>query len=91
MVFEWDEKKREANVRLHGFDFRDAYLVFENFTYTEVDDRFDYDETRYYTIGILNGVAVVISHTETPTVIRAISFRKAEKYEEKHYYRTIRD
>lgn len=91
MRFEWDEVKREENLRKHGFDFRDTPSVFEDETYTEIDERFDYGETRYFTVGILNGVTVVISHTETPSVIRVISFRKAEKYEEELYYKTIRD
>ena len=29
MRFEWDEQKRKANLRKHGFDFRDAWKVFE--------------------------------------------------------------
>jgi hypothetical protein len=29
-VYEWDEAKREANLRKHGYDFADADLVYEN-------------------------------------------------------------
>ncbi|HEB64967.1 MAG TPA: hypothetical protein ENJ02_05445 [Chloroflexi bacterium] len=29
MRFEWDEQKRKANIRKHGFDFRDAWKVFQ--------------------------------------------------------------
>jgi uncharacterized protein len=29
-VYEWDEAKREANLRKHGLDFDDADSVFEN-------------------------------------------------------------
>ena len=29
-MYEWDEAKREANLRKHGLDFDDADLVFEN-------------------------------------------------------------
>jgi len=29
-VYEWDEAKREANLRKHRLDFRDAYLVYDH-------------------------------------------------------------
>jgi hypothetical protein len=29
-VYEWDEAKREANLRKHDIDFFDAYLVYDN-------------------------------------------------------------
>ena len=91
MRFEWAEAKWLENIRKHGLDFRDAHRVFEEESYTEADERYDYGEIRYYTIGILKGLIVVISHTETPKVIRIISFRKAEKYEQELYFKTIRD
>jgi uncharacterized DUF497 family protein len=30
MRYEWDERKRLANLRKHGFDFVDAYIVCED-------------------------------------------------------------
>jgi len=91
MRFEWDERKNTENLRKHGLDFRDVRSVFKNETYTEIADRFDYGEVRYYTIGLLKGMTVVISHTETTEEMRIVSFRKAEKYEEELYFKTIRD
>jgi uncharacterized DUF497 family protein len=29
MNFEWDESKRRANLEKHGFDFMDAYRLFD--------------------------------------------------------------
>jgi uncharacterized DUF497 family protein len=29
-VYEWDEKKREANLKKHGYDFADADLVYDS-------------------------------------------------------------
>ena len=46
-------------------------------TYTYEDDRVDYSEQRFVTLGVLEGVVVSIVHTETPRQIRVISFRKA--------------
>ena len=91
MTFEWNEKKRKENIRRHGLDFEDVPVVFENELVTDIDDRFDYGETRYYTLGILDHVVVVVSHTEDDDVIRVISFRKAEIYEEEIYYTHIRN
>jgi uncharacterized protein len=51
-------------------------------TFTFEDDRFAYDEQRYVTLGLLEGVAVSLVHTETPSRIHVISFRKATRHEE---------
>jgi len=91
MTFEWNENKRKENIRRHGLDFEDVPVVFVNELVTDIDDRFDYGETRYYTLGILDHVVVVVSHTEADDVIRVISFRRAEKYEEEIYYTHIRN
>jgi uncharacterized DUF497 family protein len=86
MKFTWDEKKRIANIRNHGFDFVDAKEVFEGITFTLEDDRFDYGEERFITLGLLEGTIVVIAHTEKGNEIRIISMRKATKHEQKIYF-----
>jgi len=91
MKFEWDANKRLINLQRHGIDFADVWRVFENETHTVIDDRFDYGEVRYLSFGLLFGEIVAVSHTETDEVIRIISVRKAEKYEQETYFREIRD
>ena len=91
MRFEWDEAKRRSNLRRHGFDFVDVERIFVGNAVTILDDRFDYGEIRFITLGILNGRVVAITHTETDEVTRIISFRKASKNEEEIYYEEIRD
>ncbi len=91
MKFEWDENKRLVNLQRHSIDFADVWRVFENVTDTGIDDRFDYEETRYLTLGLLFGEVVAVSHTETDAEVRIISVRKAEKYEQDKYFREIRD
>ena len=54
-----------------------------------VDDRFDYGETRFVTLGLFHGTVIVVVHTETDELIRVISAREATKYEEESYYREI--
>jgi uncharacterized DUF497 family protein len=66
MRFAWNEAKRQSNLSDHGVDFVDAPHVFDGVTYTYEDDRFDYGERRFVTLGILNGVVVSIVHTGSP-------------------------
>jgi len=86
MQFEWDESKRLANLKKHGIDFADVPSMFENDIVTVIDDRYDYGETRYQTLGLLKSRVIMVVHTESETVIRIISARKANKREEKTYF-----
>ena len=81
MRFTWDEAKRRRNVKDHGLDFVDAEEVFLGFTFTYEDDRFRYEEQRFVTLGLFQGIPVSIIHTETKDRIHVISFRKATKHE----------
>lgn len=72
MRFEWDEVKRLQNLKDHGIDFIDARKVFDGPTFTFEDDRFRYQEQRFVTLRLLNGVPVSIAHTETNDLIRPI-------------------
>jgi uncharacterized DUF497 family protein len=89
MRFTWSDAKRKLNVEQHGLDFVDAPRVFEGPTYTYEDDRFGYSEQRFVTLGILNEFVVSIVHTESPRVIRIISFRKATKHEQAIFFKNI--
>ena len=91
MRFEWDENKRLINIKRHGIDFRDATLVFDSETYSVDDDRFDYGEVRLLTLGIANGRILAVTHLEDEDLIRIISVRKAERYEQEIYFTKIRD
>lgn len=83
--FEWDDAKRRANIRKHGFDFEGIEEVFAGPTFTVEDDRFEYPETRYVTFGFLKSRIVCIVHNEYEDAIRIISVRKASKYEAEEY------
>jgi hypothetical protein len=91
MRFSWDEKKRESNLEDHGLDFMGAEKVFEGPTFTYEDDRFEYGERRFLTLGFLSGVAVSIVHTETEDEIHVISFRKATTNEEVILFKSLED
>ena len=89
MEFQWNEAKRKSNLHNHGIDFVEIEQVFEGETVSILDDRFDYDEKRFVTFGLLDGRVVAIAHTETIEVIRIISVRKATKDEESAYFKEI--
>ncbi len=89
MDYEWDDTKREANLRKHGIDFADVPAVFDGYTVTLEDTRFTYDEPRFLTVGLLKGRAIVVAHTERGEKIRIISARKATKHEELSYFEQI--
>jgi uncharacterized DUF497 family protein len=89
MRFEWDEAKRESNLIKHGIDFIDVEKIFEGETVTILDDRLDYGEERFITLGLLDGRVMVIVHTETEDLIRLISARKATSNEEISYFKEI--
>jgi uncharacterized protein len=89
MRFTWDGNKRESNWAKHGFDFADAERVFEGATFTFEDDRYAYREQRFVTLGLLNGVVVVIAHTEQGSEVRIISMRGATKHEQLIFFRNL--
>lgn len=73
----------------HGIDFANVRQVFENARRTIIDDRFDYGEIRFFTLGLLNGRIVAVSHTETEDAVRFISARKADRNEQTKYFNEI--
>jgi uncharacterized DUF497 family protein len=88
-VINWDQRKRQANLKKHGFDFVDANEVFDGVTFTYEDDRIAYGEQRFVTLGLLRGIIVSIVHTEQDDHIRVISMPKATKYEREIYFQNI--
>jgi uncharacterized protein len=89
--FDWDDAKRLSNIKKHGIDFIDAPAVFDGYTLTMEDDRYDYSEKRFVTFGIMEGKVVVVVHTENEDSIRIISIRKATKNEKYIYFSQIPD
>jgi uncharacterized protein len=91
MQYEWDEQKRVSNASKHGMDFRDAVEIFAGDTVLMEDDRFDYGERRFVSLGLLKGRVIVVVHVEQGGVTRIISARKATKYEQSIYFQGIAD
>jgi uncharacterized protein len=91
-------RAREDGVRprrLSGVVARPSFprcsTVFDGPTFTFEDERFAHAERRFMTLGFLGGLVVSIVHTETPRVIRVISFRKATRREEAILFESLKD
>ena len=92
MRFEWDDEKNKSNILKHGFDFADAWEIFEAPLLAGLDDREDYGEDRWIGIGLLRGRIIVVVFTERdPETKRLISLRKASRHERIKYEEAIRD
>ena len=89
MKFEWDENKNRQNIERHDFDFNDAEEIFEGPKATFPDDRFEYTEDRYVTLGLLGDVVVYVAHTYRDEGIRLISMRKATVRERRIYEKKV--
>jgi uncharacterized protein len=89
MNYEWDEHKRQANVKKHGIDFVDVPELFDGDIIIIPDERLDYGETRFIGIGMLRNQIVVVAYTERGENIRIISARKATKNEQIYYLKQI--
>lgn len=59
MNFEWDERENEVNIDKHGFDFADAYRIFDLLMAVELDERENYGEDRWIGTGMLDERVVV--------------------------------
>jgi len=75
-VYEWDEAKREANLRKHGLDFVDADSVYENpnkITFAVLGR----GEARWLDMALveLNGIVLALVYTVRDTI--SVSFHSA--------------
>ncbi len=82
---EYDAAKRWATLEARKLDMERAAEVFAGATLTAADDRRDYGENRYITIGFLDNAMVVVVWTPRRAVCRIISMRKANERERKLY------
>lgn len=85
MAITYDPLKRQVTLNDRGLDFEDAAEVFGQPNYTMTDDRQDYGETRYLTIGHLRGRMVVMVWTPRGGDRHVISMRKANDREQTRF------
>ena len=85
MLIEFDPSKRAATLEHRGLDMARAGEVFDGETLTALDDRRDYGEARYISIGFLDARMVVLVWTRRGGRRRIISMRKANEREQAIY------
>jgi uncharacterized DUF497 family protein len=89
MEFEWDENKRAEVAREHGVDLVEAILIFEGHRLTWRDNRRDYGEVREISIGMADGVCLVVVHTVRDEVVRLITAWKGGRREQRKYQESL--
>jgi uncharacterized DUF497 family protein len=82
-------KKIKTNIKKHGIDFSELREVFEKPTLTRIDNREDYGETRWISLGDLDGKIVDLVYTEKENNVRLISARRATKNEKNIYCKEV--
>lgn len=89
--FVWDEKKDKANVKRHGVSFEEARTVFYDESAIQFyDPDHSEEEDRFILLGLsYKPQMLVVCHCfrESETVVRIISARKADKDEEREYWK----
>jgi uncharacterized DUF497 family protein len=89
--YEFDPAKEATNLRVHGYGFEDGYRVLmqpAERQMTWLDQRQDYGEDRWNTLGSLPEARHILLHvtwTERDEGIRLISVRNATAAERRRY------
>ncbi len=84
MRFEWNQDKDRLNQAKHKLSFETACLVFNDPHHLSIQDRYEHNEARWNTLGMIDGVVLIlVAHTvvedDSEEVIRIISARKATR------------
>jgi uncharacterized DUF497 family protein len=90
MKISFDPAKRQTTLDERDLDFADAGEVFEGYVLTRKDERRDYGEDRYISVGELWGRTVVVVWTSRRGSRRIISMRDANVKETRLYKASIR-
>lgn len=81
----FDPDKRAATLQQRGLDMARAGEVLADLIVTVADDRRDYGEPRFISIGYLDGRMVLVAWTPRGPARRIISMRKANEREQARY------
>ena len=85
MRITYDPVKRDRTLKERGLDFEDAPKVFAGETLEFPDERRDYGELRWQTIGRLRERLVMLVWTGREDARHIISMRKCNAREKKRY------
>ncbi len=83
MFLEWDEHKRQSNIKKHGVDFQLVTLF--DFDSAQEYSYIRNNEQRIIAYGLIGNQLFVLVYTERNDNLRVISLRKANSKEVKNY------
>ena len=89
MDVSFDRGKRASNLAKHGLDLADAECLFAGVHIDQLDDRFDYGEDRYVTVGLIGADVAVCVWADWGEVRRIISLRRATADEQQAYFESF--
>ena len=94
--FIWDPMKAESNLAKHGVSFETAKQVFSDPYLIVVEDREVGGELRYHAVGYADSGPLLVTvfvdrSADDLEVIRIISAREAERYEQRAYTRQFEE
>jgi uncharacterized DUF497 family protein len=89
MANNWDDAKRRATLAERGLDFADAELIFAGKHFTRRDDRRDYGEARFITVGWLRKRFAVVVWTPRGAGRRILSMRYGHEWEKERFQRYL--
>lgn len=89
MEFEWDEAKREEVIKARDVDILYAALIFEGIVVTNVDDRKEYGETRFKSVGMVGSECFIVVHTQRDGITRLITAWKGGRIDRERYEASI--
>ena len=94
LQFNWDDSKEKINIRKHGVSFDEAQsLFYDENAMQYYDPEHSEDEDRFIMLGMsfkLRTLIVCHCFHEDKRLVRIISARKADKSEERDYWRTTK-
>ena len=89
-MFEWDEEKRQKNLKKHGIDFVKAKEIWQSPVLEIPSPQTQHGEPRFLAIGKINEFCITVIYTSRKDKKRLISARKARKYEQEDYNNATR-
>ncbi|HEY1927865.1 MAG TPA: BrnT family toxin [Caulobacteraceae bacterium] len=85
MRITYDAEKRALTLAKRGLDFEDARQIFESVHLQMRDDRVDYGEERFISVGRVDGEPSVVVWTPRDGGRRIISMRKCNARERRRF------
>lgn len=84
-MWDWDEQKRQATLRLRGLDFSLIHDFDLTTAWIDPDDRRDYGEARFKATGMIGDRLFIVIFTPRGERFRLISLRKANTREKREW------